>query len=54
MQTKVIQGDLQPIKNISGREAGTKGVNASLRAATRPEMMRQEDSSSGPVDMMKA
>lgn len=43
MQAKVIQGDLQPIKNISGREAGTKGTAASLRAATKPEGMRKDE-----------
>ena len=41
MQTKVIAGDLQPNKQINGREANTQGLTASLKAATKPEALRR-------------
>ena len=57
MQAKVIQGDLQPIKNISGREANTKGAASSLRAATKPEGLRNdaaEGANTGGLENTKA
>lgn len=36
MQQKIIKGDLYADKAISGREASTLGLKASLRAATNP------------------
>ena len=31
------------MKNISGRDANTKGAAASLRAATKPENLRNDE-----------
>ena len=54
MQTKVIAGDLQPNKQINGREANTQGVTASLKAATKPEALRREEQEGAAADAMKA